>query len=163
MYRYTTNMEVYVHHKYLDQKIGSCLIDRMLYLCDPTRYVPKTNCEYIVRTDYMKNGPEQTIKHIVFSFPHLTTEAWEPEIYQDRHALKDGPENAPAKPYPPFREWLRQSLFRFGFVQTGQLKHVGYRMGRPVDVSLFQYQTATNDYDAGIYRPNTYGAPVFME
>jgi L-amino acid N-acyltransferase YncA len=63
MYRYTFDLEIYVHHEYLRQGIGSCLIDHMLSLADPM-YVSRGGYEY----GKAPTGHGKVVKKINFGY-----------------------------------------------------------------------------------------------
>ncbi|KAF2183673.1 hypothetical protein K469DRAFT_727935 [Zopfia rhizophila CBS 207.26] len=115
MYRYTFEMEMFVHHEYLHKGVGKCLLDRMQALVDPG-YSARGGYDWIVKTDYLKNGSTRVVKTINCSFPHELGKSTD----LDRVTT-----------------WLKQ----FGWRKSGHLYQMGFKHGKAVDVSIFQYVT----------------------
>ena len=103
------------------------------------------------------NGPERPIKTIMIFFPHKTPAPSQPEPIGGQ----DGPSGtfwvaeAPA-------EWFPKMLQGFGFSKSGHFKEIGFKYGRSIDVSVFQY-TTREPITAGVFRINATGGPVLFE
>ncbi|KZM20448.1 N-acetyltransferase [Ascochyta rabiei] len=113
MYRYTFELELYVHPGYVRQGIGKCLLDRIVYMAN-TGYKTRGGYEWVNEFEYLKNGKGRVVKTILAS------------LHFER-----GDEI----------EWAAKYLGDFGFRKAGRFKHVGYKDGKVVDKVMFQLQT----------------------
>lgn len=102
MYRFTYELEIYVHHEYLQQGVGSCLFDQLLTMVNPG-YLTKGGYDWVRRGEYLEHGCERVVKMVNFSYPHEKTA----DV-----------------------EWLGQLLREFGFRRAGHLKGVGFKFGK---------------------------------
>ncbi|KAF2261814.1 hypothetical protein CC78DRAFT_583333 [Lojkania enalia] len=115
MYRFTFEMELYIHPFHQRRGVGKCLIDKLLDLVD-TGYKFRGGYPYINTGEYLKNGPSRVVKMINCSLPHEAGET--DELMGFTSLLKE-----------------------FNFRRSGHLKQMGYKYGKIVDVSVFQYET----------------------
>ncbi|KAJ4362663.1 hypothetical protein N0V95_001371 [Ascochyta clinopodiicola] len=113
MYRYTFELELYVHPGYIHQGVGKCLLDRIMYMAN-TGYKTRGGYEWVNEFEYLKNGKGRVIKTILASFHFERGE----EI-----------------------DWATQYLGEFGFKKAGRFMQVGYKDGKIVDKAMFQLQT----------------------
>ncbi|KAF2793707.1 hypothetical protein K505DRAFT_375151 [Melanomma pulvis-pyrius CBS 109.77] len=116
MYRYTFEMEMYVHPEHLRQGIGKCLLDKMLELVD-NGYRSRGGYEWSCQGDYLKNGSTRVVKSVNVIFPHengVTSEV----------------------------DWVAAFLKSFEFRKSGHLHNMGYKNGKVVDTTIFQHFTA---------------------
>ncbi|KAF2011151.1 hypothetical protein BU24DRAFT_427365 [Aaosphaeria arxii CBS 175.79] len=118
MYRYSFDLEIFVHVDYCKMGIGSCLLDRMLEMCDTSHFL-RGGYDWINRDDYLKNGPSRVVKTINFTFPHDANDQGQP------------------KQVDSIKKWLKS----FGFRASGHLHQVGFKLGKTVDTSIFQRST----------------------
>lgn len=115
MYRFTFELETYVHPGYLQQGIGKCLLDQIMFMSH-TEYHKRGGYEYNSESEYLKNGHSRTIKTILAN------------VHYERGYDKE-------------TEWVTSYLGDFGFRKAGRLSQVGYKAGKVVDKLLFQLQT----------------------
>jgi GNAT superfamily N-acetyltransferase len=133
LYRYTMEMEMYVHPEYLHQGVGKCLLDKMLELVD-NGYRSRGGYEWFCNGAYLKSGATRIIKTVNLHFLHehgSTSEV----------------------------TWVAAFLRSFDFRKSGHLHNMGFKLGktyanpiyihRPslliknsVDVTIFQYTTS---------------------
>lgn len=113
MYRFTFELEVYVHPGYIHQGIGKCLLDQMMYMSN-TGYNKRGGYEWVNDFEYLKNGKSHTIKTILTN------------VHYERG------ENA---------EWATSYLGDFGFKKAGRISQIGHKAGKVVDKVIFQLQT----------------------
>ncbi|KAF2466447.1 uncharacterized protein BDR25DRAFT_187625, partial [Lindgomyces ingoldianus] len=126
MYRFTFELELYVHSAYQSQGIGKCLLDRMISIAD-TSYNPKGGYEWIARGDYLRNGCGRVVKTIIATVPH------EPDTGEINR--------------------VSSLLKLYNFRKCGHLYQMGFKYGKKVDVSIFQYIT-TETIEANL-KPTT--------
>ncbi|KAL9625397.1 MAG: hypothetical protein Q9160_000460 [Pyrenula sp. 1 TL-2023] len=116
--KFTAELELYVHREWVRKKIGSCLLDKLIEVCDPgyisrqgyffhsddpSRYYPGGNRDllslvFVVR--YFRNGDEQELEDI--------------------------------------KNWLAE----FEFKQTGVLERVGVKKGKITNMAYLVRHTA---------------------
>lgn len=113
MYRYTFEMELYVHPGYLSQNIASCLLDRLLEMAN-TSYNTCGGYEYKNDSQYLKTGPSRVIKNILLI------------------ALKENGEDV---------KHTSEFLARFGFRLAGHIKEMGFKLGKVVDQYIYRHAT----------------------
>jgi GNAT superfamily N-acetyltransferase len=106
MYRFTFELEMYVHKDYLNQGIGQCLLDRILDMVDPG-YTLRGGYEWINRSQYLKNGCSRLVKSVNFAFPHESGKAGDAEVF-----------------------WLSRWFKSFGFRKAGHLKALAFKYGK---------------------------------
>ncbi|ORY13433.1 hypothetical protein BCR34DRAFT_269459 [Clohesyomyces aquaticus] len=114
-YRFTFELEVFVDHNYRSQGISKCLLDQMISIVD-TSYNPRGGYDWINRGDYLKNGCGRVIKTINATVPH------EPESSELNR--------------------VSALLKFFNFKKAGHLRSMGYKFGKEVHLSIFQYVTS---------------------
>jgi GNAT superfamily N-acetyltransferase len=110
MYRYTMEMEMYVHPEYLRQGIGKCLLDRMLELVD-NGYRSRGGYEWICNGAYLKSGPTRVIKTVNLHFLHEHGVASEVS-------------------------WVAAFLKSFDFRKCGHLYNMGYKLGKTYETLI---------------------------
>ncbi|XPS75710.1 hypothetical protein M3J09_007781 [Ascochyta lentis] len=113
MYRYTFELNLYVHPGYIRQGVGKCLLDRIMYIAN-TGYDTRGGYEWINDFEYLKNGKGRVIKTILAN------------VHFER-----GDEI----------EWTGKYFGDFGFKKAGRFAQVGYKDGKVVDKVMFQLQT----------------------
>jgi len=104
IYRFTFDLEVFVHPQYLHMGIGKCLLDRMLTLVDGC-YLTRGGPDWIFRGDYLRYGFSQTVKTLVLSLPH--------------DQGNDDKLNC-----------VSALLKEFGFHRSGHMSNMGYKYGK---------------------------------
>lgn len=114
-YRYTFEMQLYVHPGFVSKGIGKCLVDRLLEMAD-TSYRACGGYEYVNECEYLKTGPSRVIKTILLNVHH--------ENGEDLDA-----------------DWRGKFLSACKFFRVGRLPKVGYKNDKAVDVSIFAHQT----------------------
>jgi len=113
MYRYTFELELYVHPGFLSQNIASCLLDRLLEMVN-TGYNACGGYEYQNDSQYLKTGPRRVVKTIILT------------------VLKEhGEDNEKASTF----------LKKFGFHCAGHIKQVGFKLGKVVDAFHYRHTT----------------------
>ncbi|KAF2653066.1 hypothetical protein K491DRAFT_22897 [Lophiostoma macrostomum CBS 122681] len=132
MFRFTFELELYIHKDYLNQGIGKCLLDRMLDMVDPG-YSLRGGYEWVNRSEYLKNGCSRLVKSVNFAFPH--------------ECLDKADEMAGAE-----TGWMHDWLKAFGFRKAGHFSQIAYKYGKTIDVTMYQYIT-TESIEAD-KRPN---------
>ncbi|KAF1914697.1 hypothetical protein BDU57DRAFT_301561 [Ampelomyces quisqualis] len=115
MYRYTFELELYVHPGYLRQNIASCLLDRLLEMAN-TSYNARGGYEYINDGEYLKTGPSRVIKTIMLT------------------VLKENGDTEENDEY--------KFLKKFKFIRTGHIPTIGYKLGKVVDAVLYRHTTS---------------------
>lgn len=113
MYRFTFELELYVHPGYIRQGIGRCLLDQLLNIAN-TGYNAKGGYEWVNEFEYLKNGKTRVMKTILVT------------LHYER-----GDEV----------EWATGYLGDFGFKKAGRLAQIGHKGGKVVDKVIFQLQT----------------------
>jgi GNAT superfamily N-acetyltransferase len=114
MYRYTFELELYVHPDFVRQHIAKCLLDRLLELAN-TGYNARGGYVYRNDSQYLKCGPSRVIKTIMLTV-------------QKEHGESD--DNT--------AEWLKQ----FKFSRAGHIPYMGYKLDKVVDVFLYRHTTS---------------------
>ncbi|KAF5849430.1 hypothetical protein GGP41_006328 [Bipolaris sorokiniana] len=121
-FRYTFEMELFVHPGYTSKGIGKCLVDRLLEMAD-TSYRARGGYQYINNFEYLKTGPSRVIKTILLNVHHKNGE----------HAETG---------------WQGQFLCACKFHRVGRLPKVGYKNNTVIDVAIYAHHTNEN-IDAG--------------
>jgi hypothetical protein len=116
MYRYTFEMELYVHPGFVCHKIAQCLLDRVLEMCN-TGYNARGGYEYRNEYEYLKTGLSRVIKTIILNV-HIENGEMDTKAY----------------------EYLKQ----FKFYRAGHLPEIGFKHGKVVDKFLFRHTTTEN-------------------
>jgi GNAT superfamily N-acetyltransferase len=101
-FRYTFELELYVHPGYLQKGIAKCLLDRLLSTVS-TGYQPKGGYQWVNQGEYLKHDAERVVKTINVSVPHES---------------KDG------------LEWLSKFLKEFKFAKAGHFKSMGVKLNK---------------------------------
>ncbi|KAF1927207.1 uncharacterized protein M421DRAFT_6397 [Didymella exigua CBS 183.55] len=114
MYRFTFELETYIHPGFIHQGIGRCLLDQMMYICN-TSYIKRDGYEWVNEFEYLKNGTSRIVKTILASVHY--------EKGEDA-------------------EWATSYLGDFGFKKAGRLSQIGHKAGKVVDKVIFQLQTS---------------------
>ncbi|CAE7030388.1 hypothetical protein CFE70_004141 [Pyrenophora teres f. teres 0-1] len=130
LFRYTFDMELFVHPGFLNKGIGKCLMDRILEMAD-TSYYARGGYEYINNFEYLKAGPSRVIKTILINVHHENG--------------GDSMENG----------WQSKFLSTFKFNRSGRLPKVGYKNDKVVDVSIYAHHTREDINASG--RPTVAG------
>ncbi|KAG9191544.1 hypothetical protein G6011_10278 [Alternaria panax] len=114
-YRYTFEMQLYVHPGFVSKGIGKCLVDRLLEMAD-TSYRARGGYEYVNDDQYLKTGPSRVIKTILLNVHH-------------EHG-----ENLEA-------DWRGKFLSTCKFFRVGRIPEMAYKSDKVVDVSIFAHHT----------------------
>ncbi|KAL1800942.1 hypothetical protein ACET3X_001284 [Alternaria dauci] len=114
-YRYTFEMELFVHPGFVSKGIGKCLVDQLLAMVD-TSYRARGGYDYVNDDDYLKTGPSRVIKTILLNVHH--------ENGEDLEA-----------------DWRGKFLSACKFFRVGRLPKVGYKNDKVLDTSIFAHQT----------------------
>ncbi|KAJ6192759.1 hypothetical protein J3E72DRAFT_399262 [Bipolaris maydis] len=128
-FRYTFEMELFVHPGYTSKGIGKCLVDRLLEMAD-TSYRARGGYQYVNNFEYLKTGPSRVIKTILLNVHHENGE----------HAETG---------------WQGQFLHACKFHRVGRLPKVGYKNNTVIDVAIYAHHT-NEEIDAGT-RPTVAG------
>jgi L-amino acid N-acyltransferase YncA len=115
LYRYTFEMELFVHPGHRSKGIGKCLMDKLLEMADGS-YRVRGGYEYVNNYEYLKNGPGRVIKTILVNCHHENSEDAD-------------------------KEWQGKFLNFCKFHRVGRLTTVGYKNGKVVDVSIYAHHT----------------------
>ncbi|KAF2827862.1 hypothetical protein CC86DRAFT_289754 [Ophiobolus disseminans] len=113
MFRFTFELELYVHPGYLSQNIASCLLDRLLEMAN-TGYNACGGYEYRNDSQYLKTGPSRVIKTILLP------------------VLKEQGEDI---------EKTSAFLKKFNFHLAGHVKQMGFKLGKVVDAYTYRHTT----------------------
>ena len=122
MYRFTFELDLFVHPGYTNKSIAKCLLDRLLEMAN-TGYEARGGYEYVNEYQYLKNGPARVIKTILLHLHHGHGEDM---------------------------KWAIDYLSMFKFVRVGHLSHVGFKKDQVIDMSIFQHHTTENIDPKGI-------------
>lgn len=114
MFRFTFELELFVHPGYTSQNIASCLLDALLEMSN-TGYNACGGYEYRNESEYLKMGPKRVIKSIILT------------------VLKENGECADS---------TSELLKRFKFSRAGHISNIGYKLGKIVDAHLYQHTTS---------------------
>jgi GNAT superfamily N-acetyltransferase len=121
MYRYTFELELYVHPGYVSQNIAKCLLDRILEMAN-TGYNARGGYEYRNDFEYLKTGPSRVIKTIMLT------------VYKEH-----GEDSKQIEKY----------LEDFKFRRAGHVPLMGYKLDKAVDVFYFRH-TTTEDINPAV-------------
>lgn len=113
MYRFTFEMELFVHPGFTGKGIAKCLLDRLLDFSN-TGYNTKGGYEYVNEFEYLKLGPSRVIKTILLNVHH-------------EHSANI--------------QWATDYLSAFKFVRAGHISQVGFKKDQAVDISIYQHHT----------------------
>lgn len=129
MYKYTVELEFFVHKDYLSKSIGSCLFDRLLFLLDP---LYSRRGGYDFRSDdeaYLNAGGKRVLSNVLINLPYPDTDEGKDHIKR-------------------MRQWLVKEKFRY----AGEMVGIGIKeLGKGsfsaqqvlVNTALFQYTTGS--------------------
>lgn len=115
MYRYTVELDIFVHPEYCHRGIGSCLIDKMLNLMD-IEYEARAGYEWTVKADASGSVGNRVVKTVICQVPY--------DAGDDTDIL-----------------WTTKFLRRFGFKKAGDIQCMGFKCDKIVNVATFQYIT----------------------
>jgi len=101
-YRFTMELEIFVHPGYTRKGIAKCLLDRLLSTVS-TGHTPRGGYEWINHGEYLKHDAERVVKTVNLSVPHEN---------------KDD------------MEWMTKLLKEFKFIKAGHLKQMGAKMDK---------------------------------
>jgi L-amino acid N-acyltransferase YncA len=102
MYRFTFELEMYVHRGWLHKGIATCLMDRLLSTVN-TGYHEKGGYVWENYGEYLKGDAERRVKIINASVPH-----------------DEGEDMA----------WMTKFFHKFDFTKKGHLSKMGYKNGK---------------------------------
>ncbi|KAH6872177.1 hypothetical protein BKA58DRAFT_381504 [Alternaria rosae] len=114
-FRYTFELELFVHPGFVSKGIGKCLVDRLLEMAD-TSYRARGGYEYVNNFEYLKTGPSRVVKTILLNVHH-----------ENGEDLDAG--------------WRGKFLSACKFVRVGRLPKVGHKHDKVIDVSIFAHHT----------------------
>ncbi|OQO05826.1 hypothetical protein B0A48_09921 [Cryoendolithus antarcticus] len=117
VYRFTATAEIYVNVEKQNGKIGTCLLDKLMGLLDPT-YVEKGGYETVGELDGA--GPQRRIRSIVVQYPYDAAQS-------ERLAWICG--------------WLSRES---GFMKTGDMIDIGEKDGRALNLAILQKTTGAS-------------------
>ncbi|KAH7044634.1 hypothetical protein B0J12DRAFT_184428 [Macrophomina phaseolina] len=115
MYGFTAEAEVYVHPNYLRQKVGSCLMDRLLHVLDPSHYA-LDGYQFIGNGPLSEQGGVRVIGSSVMNVPFN----------------KKDPEDL---------KGVTKFLNKFGFKKEAELPNLGVKQEKYVSLGIFRYYT----------------------
>lgn len=122
MFRYTFEMQLYVHPGFLEKNIAMCLLDKLLEMVN-TGYNVRGGYDYVNEFEYLKTGPSRVVKTILLDVHH-------------EHGKELG--------------WQTKFLSAFKFVRCGRMPQVGYKHNKIIDVSKFCHHTTETINPSGI-------------
>jgi L-amino acid N-acyltransferase YncA len=114
MYRFTVELELFVHPDYLRKGIGSCLLDKMLSLLDNGR-AALGGYDWIAPRTYGTDGM-RVVKSVNVNLP-----------YDSRNRQSS--------------ERTEEWLYKFGFKARGRLENMGYKNNTVVNLAIYQFIT----------------------
>ncbi|KAI9831046.1 MAG: hypothetical protein M1819_005284 [Sarea resinae] len=116
-YRYSAEIELYVHHQYRKLGVGKCLLDKLMSLLD-SAHLERGGYDWVCNDVNGEYGPGGTrvIGTVICSIAHLG---------KDKTEI----------------DWIKKWLERWEFVQVGTLTRVGWKFDSPVDVAILQLTT----------------------
>ncbi|GME28636.1 phosphinothricin acetyltransferase [Neofusicoccum parvum] len=114
---FAAEAEVYVHHNYLRQKIGSCLMDRLLYVLDPF-YSLMDGYQFIGTGPFAEHGGIRVIGSAII------------------HVSFDKSDSNDIKAITSF-------LGKFRFKKEGELANIGVKQEKNVSLAIFRYRTGS--------------------
>ncbi|PSN74215.1 hypothetical protein BS50DRAFT_627562 [Corynespora cassiicola Philippines] len=113
MYRFTFELDLYVHPDFLRKSVAKCLIDKVLEMSN-TGYNARGGYSWINNSDYLKHGPTRRIKCINANVAH-------------KHKAD--------------MDWMTKFMDEYQFKRSGHLKRMGYKKGDVVDLTVYQHFT----------------------
>ncbi|KAK6441990.1 hypothetical protein LTR95_001776 [Oleoguttula sp. CCFEE 5521] len=130
IYRFTATIKIYVNSEKQNHKIGSCLLDKLLSLTDPT-HVERGGYETIGELDGA--GPQRNIRSIVVQYPY------------------DAEQN---EKLGWICGWLNREA---GFKKTGDMIDIGEKNGKALNLAILQKTTGASrepEASAPVVQPN---------
>ncbi|KAF2276832.1 uncharacterized protein EI97DRAFT_323307 [Westerdykella ornata] len=118
IYRFTADLQIFVHQDHLHHGIGKCLLDRLLSMVH-TGYLPKSGYEWACHGEYLKHGCSRRVKVVTVHYPYASNDKGEADLKKMNRFLKF-----------------------FGFRKAGHLRNVAYKYGNVIDVAPFQIVTS---------------------
>lgn len=115
-WRYSFELDMWVHHEHLHMGIGKCMMDQILKLVNPS-YSGKGGYDWRPRGDYLRHGCTRVVKAITFTFPHVG------DVEDPEHVKL---------------EWVDSFMKDFNFRKAGHIYGLGYKYGKCVDKVIFQ-------------------------
>jgi L-amino acid N-acyltransferase YncA len=115
LWRYTFQLDIFVHPGFTGKGIGKCLMDRLLEMVD-TSYRARGGYEYVNHFEYLKTGPSRVVKTILINVHHVNG-------------------------VDPQEEWQGKFMKDCTFSRVGRLPLVGYKQDQAVDVSIYAHHT----------------------
>ena len=100
MYRYTVELDIFVHPEYYHKGIGSCLMDKMLNLMD-LDYQTRAGYEWTVKADASRSVGNRVVKTVICQVPY---DAGDTNIL-----------------------WTTKFLRRFSFKKVGDIQCMGFK------------------------------------
>jgi GNAT superfamily N-acetyltransferase len=101
MYRYTVELDIFVHPEYCHKGIGSCLMDKMLNLMD-IDYQARAGYEWTVKASASGSVGSRVVKTVIYQVPY--------DAGDDTDIL-----------------WTTKFLRRFGFKKAGDIQCMGFK------------------------------------
>ncbi|KAF2843660.1 hypothetical protein M501DRAFT_985761 [Patellaria atrata CBS 101060] len=118
MFRYTAEMELFVHPEYLKKGVARCLLDRLLYLVDPM-YDLRNGYEFVGEGTHLCAGGKRVLNSII-AFLH----------YDDNDVF--------------WADCITEWMNGFGFELEADVKKVGSKLGKFVGYRILHYRTGVN-------------------
>ncbi|KAF2492174.1 hypothetical protein BU16DRAFT_491596 [Lophium mytilinum] len=115
MYRFTVEMELYVHPEYSHKGVGSCLLDKLLDLLD-NGYRARGGYDWYAKPDYRSDG-QRVVKTVNVQVPY---------DHNNTYVI----------------EWIKAWLKAFGFKAAGDMYRMGYKNNTVINVAIFQFATS---------------------
>jgi L-amino acid N-acyltransferase YncA len=149
MYRYTFELELYVHPGYLSQNIASCLLDRLLEMAD-TSYNAHGGYDYKNDSNYLKTGPRRVIKTIMLTvhMEHEVKEKTEDKGKHEGEVAARSNEQIQDKKKTEGKEELQGKakvdayMKSFKFFCCGHIPRIGFKLGKEVDAYFYRHVTS---------------------
>jgi L-amino acid N-acyltransferase YncA len=149
MYRYTFELELYVHPGYLSQNIASCLLDRLLEMAD-TSYNARGGYDYKNDSNYLKTGPRRVIKTIMLTvhMEHEVKEKTEDKGKHEGEVAAQSNEQIQDKKKTEGKEELQGKakvdayMKSFKFFCCGHIPRIGFKLGKEVDAYFYRHVTS---------------------
>ncbi|KAK0640137.1 hypothetical protein DIS24_g9664 [Lasiodiplodia hormozganensis] len=127
MYAFTAEAEIYVHHNYLRHRIGSCLMDRLLYVLDPL-YDSPGGYQFTGTGPFAEHGGSRVIGSVIMNVPF-------------------------DKKDPADLKGVVNFLGKFGLKKEAELANIGVKQEMHVSLAVFRYTTGnTIDPKSAILR-----------
>ncbi|OJD30122.1 phosphinothricin acetyltransferase [Diplodia corticola] len=115
MYAFTAEAEVFIHPNYIRYKIGSCLMDRLLYILDPFYYAME-GYQFTGTGPFADHGGARVIGSVIMNVPF------------DRRDPED-------------LKGIVKFLNKFNFKKEAELPDIGVKKEMNVSLATFRYYT----------------------